>query len=59
MLDITDPIETTLGKRIVNLRPIGRGYSPAQRIVVSFAKRGVTSPTAEWLRREKVCVSNL
>jgi hypothetical protein len=60
MLDLTAPIESTLGKRVVNLHPIGRGYSPAQRMVVSFAdgsslfaKRGTSPLTVEWLRQEK------
>jgi hypothetical protein len=60
MLDLTVHIESTLGKRVVNLHPIGRGYTPAQRMVVSFAdgsslfsKRGTSPLTVEWLRQEK------
>lgn len=60
MIDSAVLIEAALGKRVANLRPIGRGYTPAQRLVVSFAdgsslfaKRGTTPDTVEWLRRER------
>lgn len=48
-----------MNKRSVDVRTIRRGYSPAQRMIVSFAdgtslffaKVCPTAPTREWLRR--------
>lgn len=60
MQDLRRQIETALRERVVGLEPVGRGYTPAQRVRISlsgggtlFAKRGTTPATVAWLRQEK------
>ncbi len=55
-----------LGSAVVERRPVGGGYTPAERWVVrladgrsAFVKVGVTELTAEWLRQEYRMYSDL
>jgi hypothetical protein len=55
-----------LGSPVVDRRPVGGGYTPAERWVVlladgrsAFVKVGVTELTAEWLRMEYRMYSDL
>jgi hypothetical protein len=57
---ILQRIERATGKFIETIRPIQRGYTPAERLLLSFtdsstafAKIGTTPLTAGWLRQEK------
>jgi hypothetical protein len=61
-----DRVGQLLGSPVVYRRPVGGGYTPAERWVVqladgrsAFVKVGVTELTAEWLRQEYRMYSDL
>ncbi|MCB0114300.1 MAG: aminoglycoside phosphotransferase family protein [Caldilineaceae bacterium] len=58
--DLASAIESFTGSRIVHVRSVNRGYTPAQRLVISFAdgsalfaKVGTNRYTSEELRKER------
>jgi hypothetical protein len=58
--------ENLLGAEALEWRPVGGGYTPAERWLVrsaegrtAFVKAAVNEDTAEWLRREHVVYSNV